>query len=1000
MTKHYGIKITLDDYAAPVTEDNSIGLFNVGTVTASAISDGGATSTVTVTDVQYLSAYSICRIQDGTDYVDATILSINPSTKVVTFNKYDSDIMPLLGTGSTITCNSAFFLAMDTSLNDTRSHWIDGILEDIGEVRRSLKKVKIGYLQNQDSLKITINNLAKFWDSIRSLDTSNLYSISGAKVELWYFEVNQLNDITKEIVLWTGFCEQPDYDSLAYNITAKCFTGRDAVMTRDVDGQTSKISFGEGAKVELQPLNSGGIEYYDASSLTCISGYYPAFSSSKKIYPLSFYNYSSIYDRTVMTLIIGYGATVDITKYAADTAALKAGYFIGIYEGDSIKETREFDSLYEINVYNHDGYLKLDIAAVGVVEDLQATTESSTSINTFIVIVPREVTSYSFDPLSSSRFYGETTTLESGKEVSNDTLFPVLFADQYLNGKLFSAHTPTVGGKQPDTKMTINGGILYRQYAVGLNNFQVATPTGSSWDRSVTAIPTIISNDSIIDKNDETGISISLDITAADGAVYKIMGLLYSVSCNSFDTEGKLYVGIRCKLTTAVSGTMYIKVVPVYLGNKNDLSDTVPVYTKTINVGLSTEFTFDNINQRYFGETSGNYNYLSSYFDLGDIDSNLIERFDVFVGLESNVITNTLRIDMYEICVLKEIQFDKSENVYPKIYGRAFNTTLWSRTITSTNYIKAPSDIVEHAFRFGNWRDIALNTTPGFTYAEYAKILNTGIGSFANASLVARGEYFPFAGNITTEKTNLELIEDVVSEAGLVVYETKDGYAACRVNYSGDAVESNTTIADYIEVEELVIMEQDISEIYCEPSVNYDYDPRTDKYLGSIAVTNTSKSTFSASYVTGDISTDDKEYLWTMCRRLYLQSRKVTTQPDELKNLQFANDPVYGKDVALQYLKTFVRSMFEKTVEFETATDLVQEWELGRIITVKAANQTNNNVITCMLTDISCEIVKDRIAKISAVLLDEVPEDILYLDSYSSDNYFQDVYTGTQYNDI
>lgn len=998
MTKHYGIKITLDDYFSPVTEDNSIGLFNIGAATTSTISP--STYSVTLDNVDYMVVNSICRIQKGSDYVDCTILAINTETKVVNLNKYDADIMPLLTAGSTFTCNSAFFLAMDTSLNDTYSHWIDGILEDIGTVQRSLKKVKIGYLQNQDSLKITINNLAKFWDSIRGLDVSNLYSIAGAKVELWYFEISQIVRITKEIVIWTGFCEQPDYDSLTYNITAKCFTGREAVMTREESGQTTKISFGEGARVKLELLDTGEIEYYDASTLTCISSYYPAFSSSKKIYPLYVYSYSAEYDRTVMAIKIGEYAVVDETKYGVDTTFLKTNYFIGIYEGGEIKETRPFDPDYEIDVVVEDGDLHLYIAASGTIEDLQATTEVSTDPNSFIVIVPPVAASYSVDPLSALRFYGDTTILESGDEVSNNTLSPYLFSDQYLNGKLYSAFTPVNGFRVPDIKMTINGGIVYRQFATGLVNFQVATPAGSSWNRNVTAIPTIVSNGSIIDKDDTTGQFISLAIAAVDGSVEKIMGLSYRINCDTFGSDGNLYVGIKCKLTTTISGTAYIKIVPVYFGNKNDFSSTVPTYTAAINIGDSPDFNFDNINPRYFGHPTGNYNYLSSYFNLGNLDGKTIEAFDIFIGQQSVFTTDTLRIDLYEACLFQEIAFDKSESIYPRISGRQFNTTSWSRAITSTNYIRSASDIIEHCLRFGNWRDVALNTTPGFTYAEYAKILNTGTGSFANAALVATGEYFPLAGNVTQEKTNIELIEDIVSEAGLVVYETKDGYAACRVNYSGDAVESNTTIADYIEVEELTITEQDISEIYCEPTANYDYDPRTDKYLGSIAVTNTSKGTFSASYVTGDISTNDKEELWTLCRRLYLQSRKVTTQPDELKNLQFANDPIYGKDVALRYLKTFVRSMFEKTVQFETATDLVQEWELGRIITVKAANQTNNNVISCMVTDIKCELIKDRTATITGILLDEIPADTLYLDNYSSDNDFQDVYSGTQYNDI
>jgi len=220
-------------------------------------------------------------------------------------------------------------------------------------------------------------------------------------------------------------------------------------------------------------------------------------------------------------------------------------------------------------------------------------------------------------------------------------------------------------------------------------------------------------------------------------------------------------------------------------------------------------------------------------------------------------------------------------------------------------------------------------------------------------------------------------------------------------NYPTAAIVENLTISEFINVSDIKIEEQDVLNIYCEPRIKYDYDPASKTYQHEMSVTNTDKETFQESYVTGNILTSEKERLWLLCRSLYLRAGIVREMPKDLSELKYGNHETGKHDYALRYLLLFIRGMFEKTVVFNISEEKAMAYEEGQVITVKAANQTNDTAISAMITGISYNTVVGMSAQIRAVLLDEIPEDIVVFDNYTATTQWQDTYnTGTEYQDI
>lgn len=302
---------------------------------------------------------------------------------------------------------------------------------------------------------------------------------------------------------------------------------------------------------------------------------------------------------------------------------------------------------------------------------------------------------------------------------------------------------------------------------------------------------------------------------------------------------------------------------------------------------------------------------------------------------------------IYELCfIFKKSGQDISKEILTPFAGRVFNDT-WSSRKTSSNLIQNPVDILEHVCRLQNWSDRC--STPvsgwGLQYASSPLIATTGIGSFDDPDLISVRNYLAAAQIEEFDDGYTDEIKDkVCNDFSLANWQDKDGYERV-LPLPSDYLSPVYTIhlSDIIDRSSIKISSISPSKIIAEPWVSYNWNAAKDDYDNKIEITNASAGTYTDSFVHGVIDSTQARNLWGSCHSLYLMCNKLNKPPKNKTDLTFANGDG-GYSIAIDYLQRWVNWQFNDEVEFKTHFNIAASWNTCTPINLLFSHHTDNTV--------------------------------------------------------
>jgi len=210
-TKVFGVRIYLDDHAAPVTADAAIGLYAVTSNLASNAASGQAD--VIVADGTIFTAGEIVTVTDTADSEDAIILSIATNSLTMTANLTNAYTT---ARSAKVNANSRFRWVQNTI--STVTTWKEGIIV-AGGIRPYSREIDLshgGNIASPGKSEVVVKNTNQFFDTIFD---KGIY-LNGLKCEIVLF-----TDATLA-VQWTGTCENPTWDTREYSIPLSGYYSR------------------------------------------------------------------------------------------------------------------------------------------------------------------------------------------------------------------------------------------------------------------------------------------------------------------------------------------------------------------------------------------------------------------------------------------------------------------------------------------------------------------------------------------------------------------------------------------------------------------------------------------------------------------------------------------------------------------------------------------------------------------------------------------------------
>lgn len=338
-----------------------------------------------------------------------------------------------------------------------------------------------------------------------------------------------------------------------------------------------------------------------------------------------------------------------------------------------------------------------------------------------------------------------------------------------------------------------------------------------------------------------------------------------------------------------------------------------------------------------------------------------------------------------------------SDNVFCYIRGRKFNSTWGSRKNTS-HYISNPIDLLEHVNRLQNWSENSTAPADGWGtgYATNAKIKTSGNGSFdSTATELAAAKAFTIAGQITDyEKLYTDSIKkSVCRNFHLASWVDKNGFECVKRIIDISSVPTDLiTLDEIIDRDSITIEEVSKGNVFAEPFVQYNYNVAANSYDGKIAVTNVSQAAYDSSYTPGWVGTDAEEY-WLKCKQLLTRSNEVNTPPSDLTDLTWVNGST-GQAIAEEYLKNWIdfQLTFKKKVELTTHFLVAGQWEECHTFSLQLPNQTADRVLYCIVDKLVINPNAQYEVKVSAFVYGGETETIVtYENATDSTEYLESV---------
>jgi hypothetical protein len=463
----------------------------------------------------------------------------------------------------------------------------------------------------------------------------------------------------------------------------------------------------------------------------------------------------------------------------------------------------------------------------------------------------------------------------------------------------------------------------------------------------------------------------------------------------------------------------------LYVKSRRFFGSTEAVYTKTFTPYFtsSTQFYIKSLPDfylesdqasndnffysDYFNETTilaNQYGIINFGINKEQVSSKAMYEIGFFYefGLTSQTYPDTeavaVLLNLYDIALCLKKSVSIKDKIYTGTRGRVFNDT-WDSRRTATAMIETPIDIIEHCARLQNWSEVGDNKKWGTEYSPGALIKTTdtqAVGSFKDDVIDAVGgtdvslwkpQDLACAGQILSydDAYTDTIMRQMARLTWCALRQDNNGYEC--IHYLPDTT-APTEAVSLVNIVGTIgnIIEPKTSDIFCCPTVRYNYNYGSGKYEGIIEIKNPNDPT-SSGYVsayapganqTGNLQSgvEDGQVIWLQCARLWSKYKQIEAPPAELTDLPLVREYT----TAIWYLYQWVMWQGKRGVSFNVPYSVGSSYFCGMRATLSLPNQTNSQALQILITSTKKDKTNDVVG-ISALLLQEPTSAVIYQDT-------------------
>lgn len=970
--KVQGIRITLDDKSAPVTEDAAIGLSNtVYELSGRAIyndSDGAYGYSITWVsgdDYANVSAGDTVSIGGETTTVVTKWSSTKLSVNVVMLSVEEYDFL------ATITQNSVIQWIQNTVTGLTE--WVAGIIIESGlsPWTKAIDLSKGGNVSAPGSFSVSVKNTVQLFKTLRAAGIEPV----GLKIELVEF-VNGTENIRA-----VGKIRSISFDVESYNIEAEgSYNDRDtAVTSKDSEGNAVPIHLGafDGstgynyAKCVRTAFKNQNIKGSDIPGMI-LTG---VDTDNETFCIVSGDNHYS--DSAAPALVVGLAKSLELIS-SSTVAAFLVGKYLSITVGENSGEIRRIISIDDYDEAN--GTITLELSAAFPAA-FTALADNWCNILDFSMTLSLDSkTSIGLSgSLSDFYIYNNGYVPQANLLFDAVNTFSISPVIDFANGSPSSLKTlmlikPAVSAGATDTEYW--GGFFVGKNlpiancsfgADGFYNYETFTKT-DHFNNAAYAI----------DQNISTFLSMYSTVASTEMGAGRVFIFLIDLDIGnlvkgvSYDNAYLIYssapystanLTISAPITMVMRRRFYGK---EYLDTVGGVASLVWTYNWNSCGELLNSVTTDNIIDYYVSRSGYDKNFMQSNagkhwtLPAGLEDSTIRMQMQI-TAVPTAVGTFDIGIKINELAIALEKTVNLEDGFFCKFSGRIFDNT-WNSRKTSASLMASPIDFLEHFLRLANWSEIdpMPSTGWGTAYSPSAKIKTSGTGSFDSTLRgldTLRAWSLCWANYDYDAARVLEIAKEICTQFDLMLWVDKDGYY-CIDRYKPSLTMTGLpkiTLANIPadERKNISVEYPQPSDIYCEPVINYNWDEGAQKFQSRLAITNSSAETYSSTYVTGITDAALAERLWNLCHLLWKRARMVTEMPSELSDCKWFNG-VNAYEAAVEHIQNVVNHQFYPTINQVIDLDQAIDWTECTRFVANYPHQTDGVDVECLVEEIEC----------------------------------------------
>lgn len=323
-------------------------------------------------------------------------------------------------------------------------------------------------------------------------------------------------------------------------------------------------------------------------------------------------------------------------------------------------------------------------------------------------------------------------------------------------------------------------------------------------------------------------------------------------------------------------------------------------------------------------------------------------------------------IRLTDLCMIfKKTGQSIKDAVFSPFSGRIFNSTFGGRK-TASDLIEKPIDVLEHICRLQNWHDTSIVPTLGWglAYGDGALIRTSGRGSFDTIGLPT----VALCAQLQEDGYTDELKRNITKVFNLANYQDNTG-AECVEKLSGAwGIPAYTvTLAEIMERTEIELIEPDPQTLYAEPYVNYSINSASGEFERKIKIRNTLAAAYSTSFAEG-ISGQDAADAWGACHTIALKTRMINEPPEDLTDLKFANG-ANADEIATNYLLDWTAWQGKTEISLPLHLNIVSSWTECERFNLNLPQQTAGELKQCIVEKIVIDPNPPYKATVKALIL-------------------------------